>query len=328
MYEAGLADFPNFERQATIIFTPHTAPLTWFTFALIGILVLSACAPLGDDNFGRSPLTTTPAPGLSLSHMTTVTSIEFLMLTSFPVQVHTIIKGILPDACTTIQAATATRAGNDFALTLTTARDTSAVCAQTATPFEQDIPLDVYGLPTGAYTASANGVSATFELTRDNVLPSDPTPVGIVDAITIGAASISGSVWADRCVLLGGEGVAATPSGGCLTDGSGGYRANGEWGEGEGRLSGLVVAVAPGQCPGDAARTVTAVTDFNGAYRFEKLSAGDYCVSIDSHHAINLPLLLPGDWTVPAVGMGYVTVALGAGEDKTDVNFGWDAQFK
>lgn len=310
------------------MFAQPIARNTWLTFALIGIVVLSACAPLGDDNFGGSTPASTPTPSLSPTHIATVTSIEFLMLESFPVQVHTIVKGVLPDACTTIQSATATRAGNNFTLTLITARDTSAVCAQTVTPFEQGSPLDVYGLPKGTYTASANGVSATFELTSDNVLPSDPTPAGIVDSITIGPSSISGSVWADRCVLLGGEGMAATPSGGCLTDGSGGYRANGEWGEGEGRLSGVVVALAPGQCPGDAARTMIAVTDFNGAYRFEKLNAGDYCVSIDSHHAINLPLLLPGDWTFPAVGVGYVTITLGAGEDKTDVNFGWDAQFK
>jgi hypothetical protein len=233
----------------------------------------------------------------------------------------------LPDACTTIQSATAARSGNDFTLTLTIAHNATSACAQMATPFEQNIPLDVYGLPKGVYTTSASGVSATFELTADNVLPTESVPTTPDDSTTIGPSSISGSVWADRCVLLGGEGAPATPSGGCVPDGNGGYRADGAWGEGEGRLSGVIVSLTPGDCPGDGSRALTAIADFNGAYRFEKLNAGTYCVSIDPQQPANAPLLIPGDWTFPAVGVGNATVILGGGEDQTEVNFGWDAQF-
>lgn len=145
---------------------------------------------------------------------------------------------------------------------------------------------------------------------------------------SISPSSIAGSVWADRCVLLGGEGSPVTPSGGCVADGSGGYRADGVWGEGERRLTGVVVSLAPGQCPGDLARTNSAVTDPNGAYRFDKLNAGTYCVWVDALHTQNLPLLIPGDWTFPAMGVSATTITLGAGESRVNIDFGWDAQFE
>jgi inhibitor of cysteine peptidase len=37
-------------------------------------------------------------------------------------------------------------------------------------PFEEVIPLKVYGLPAGTYTVEVNGVQGTFGLEIDNIL--------------------------------------------------------------------------------------------------------------------------------------------------------------
>jgi len=36
-------------------------------------------------------------------------------------------------------------------------------------PFEEIIPLEVYGLPAGTYTVNVNGVQGTFDLEVDNI---------------------------------------------------------------------------------------------------------------------------------------------------------------
>jgi len=37
-------------------------------------------------------------------------------------------------------------------------------------PFEEVIPLYVYGLPAGTYTVKVNGVQGSFDLEMDNLL--------------------------------------------------------------------------------------------------------------------------------------------------------------
>ena len=37
-------------------------------------------------------------------------------------------------------------------------------------PFEEVIPLEVYGLPAETYTVEVNGVQGTFDLEIDNIL--------------------------------------------------------------------------------------------------------------------------------------------------------------
>lgn len=89
-------------------------------------------------------------------------------------------------------------------------------------------------------------------------------------------------MWEDYCQLLGGEGgTPASPLGGCVADGSGSYRADGLWSNGEAGIGGMVVTLAPGACPGDGTRAVHAATGFGGASSFARLSAGTYCVSIN-----------------------------------------------
>ena len=45
------------------------------------------------------------------------------------------------------------------------------MCIEALVPYEQAVPLEVAGLPAGVYTVTVNGISDTFELAVDNVLP-------------------------------------------------------------------------------------------------------------------------------------------------------------
>ena len=100
-----------------------------------------------------------------------VESIEILILESFPVQVMVLARGNLPDGCTRIDRI---EKGRDVEkrilwVEMTTARPRDALCTQALVPFEENIALDVLGLPASTYTVDVNGVTGTFTLTVDNV---------------------------------------------------------------------------------------------------------------------------------------------------------------
>jgi len=105
-----------------------------------------------------------------------VDSIDILIMESMPVQVSVVVRGNLPDGCTTIGEAATQRDDRTFVVTLTTRRPLDAMCTEALVPYEQAVPLEVAGLPAGVYTVTVNGVSDTFELAVDNVLPTEPAP--------------------------------------------------------------------------------------------------------------------------------------------------------
>ena len=111
--------------------------------------------------------------GEVVSGEASVESIDILILESFPVQIHVVAKGQLPDACIDIDQIAEQRQGNAFLVTISTVRLPDAKCAPTPVPFEEVIPLDVVGLPADTYTVDVNGVSGSFELEMDNVLPEE-----------------------------------------------------------------------------------------------------------------------------------------------------------
>ena len=152
-----------------------------FSLAAVLMILAAAC----------TPITATPSPIVTevptVTSAAVVKSIEILLLESFPLQVHAILRGDLPDAgCTTIASVDQVREGNTFKLTLVTTTDPLALCAQVLTPFEKVVLLDVHGLPAGTYTVQASDVQTTFEFTVDNILPTDtnvyPTEVQYVMA--------------------------------------------------------------------------------------------------------------------------------------------------
>ena len=154
--------------------------------------------------------------------------------------------------------------------------------------------------------------------------------VGLPEATAVpNSAVIGGVVWEDVCFIT----TSGEPSAGCVdisADGTGFYRGDGEL-RNEPRLASITVKLAAGACPADAiipASTVlaTTVTDNVGLYRFEGLDSGLYCVAIEPFSSDNVDLLIPGDWTWPGYGVGLQGINLAAGEERLEVDFGWEFQ--
>jgi inhibitor of cysteine peptidase len=143
------------------------------------ILLLSACAPSTPGSSKGSELepTATPGqpaepqdqPGGKRAH---VQAVELVILESFPVQVHALVKGNLADGCTEIDRIEQQRdlEIKTFTITITTSRDPNLMCTQALVPFEETVPLDVRDLPAGTYSVNVNGVQGSFELQMDNSL--------------------------------------------------------------------------------------------------------------------------------------------------------------
>ncbi|MCP5097827.1 MAG: hypothetical protein GY943_19950 [Chloroflexi bacterium] len=138
-------------------------------------------------------------------------------------------------------------------------------------------------------------------------------------------AVIGGVVWEDVCFFD----ADSNPNAGCAEiEDSGFYRADGSLNFNEGRLVGVVVTLSQEACaidgavnPADVITTTT--TDEQGLYRFTGLDEGTYCVTIDAVTGANVNLLIPGDWTWPAYGVGRQGVLLDAGEELLEIDFGW-----
>jgi hypothetical protein len=143
--------------------------------------------------------------------------------------------------------------------------------------------------------------------------------------------SINGWVWHDLCDSgQDGEAPPPSPPDGCLPEASaiGPYRADGIRQPEEPLLAGVVVRLGDGACPSfGRAEAVTAAADVS--YSFAALQPGTYCVSIDPQTESNLALLRPGIWTFPEVSENVVmtTVTVQAGENRFEVDFGWDHLF-
>ena len=101
--------------------------------------------------------------------LASVDEIDILILESFPVQINVIARGNLPDPCTEISEVLQEREGDTFFITIKTYRS-PGFCIQVLAPFEEIIPLKVYGLPAGTYTVDVNGVQDTFGLEVDNFI--------------------------------------------------------------------------------------------------------------------------------------------------------------
>lgn len=258
----------------------------------------------------------TPPPDEDIVDRATVEEIEVQILESFPVQVQVVARGYLADGCTEIDEIIQEKQDNTFSVTITTIRPADAQCTQAIVPFEEVIPLDVLGLQAGTYTVTVNGVSGTFELAEDNVLPTGPA-----------TSSIGGMVWHDICAVGGEGGEPAEPSVGCVELEGGGYQANGVLDEGEPGIEGVEVSLYAGECP-PSEFLGTAITGEAGLYIFTQLEAGTYCVAIDALASPNEGILIPGTWTAPEMeGTAAQTVTVEEGEEQRGVHFGWDYQF-
>ncbi len=74
---------------------------------------------------------------------------------------YAVITGNLPDACSTIDGVEQSVDGNTISLTVTAVRPTGLMCAQTLTPFTEEVLLETEGLEPGEYTVEVNGERST-----------------------------------------------------------------------------------------------------------------------------------------------------------------------
>lgn len=141
-------------------------------------LISSACAPQipsdGDEPVSSEdtvePTDTLDESEYELGENAIVESVEIIFLESFPLQVHAVVSGQLPDGCTTIRSTESEKANSTFEVRIYTQRPKDAVCTQALVPFEENVPLDVYGLEAGTYEVDVYGETATFTFEQDNLI--------------------------------------------------------------------------------------------------------------------------------------------------------------
>ena len=134
--------------------------------SILTMVFLMGCAP---GVFKDSPVP--KGPGEFNRGEAMVADVEILFLESFPLGVHSVASGYLPDPCTEIDEISVERDGRHFEVLITTLREAEVMCIQVIEAFEQNVPLDVYGLPAGDYTVTVNGIEAEFTFLQDNSLP-------------------------------------------------------------------------------------------------------------------------------------------------------------
>lgn len=210
----------------------------------------------------------------------------------------------------------------------------AAILVQEIVPPAGEIDLSapmVAPLEAGSYRGDwllRNGAGKTFgsrggfafyvQIVVDESASAPPSPANPGGVPTTGGI-ITGLVWKDFCGLL----ADGSPTAGCIANGTGGYRADGFFGNGEERISGVQVTLNLGQCPGRDVALAALITDENGAYQFSNLQPGPYCVSIDLRAQPNQAVLLPGAFTYPAPNVGSVSMTVLADEIQT-ADFGWN----
>ena len=89
------------------------------------------------------------------------TSVEILILESFPVQVHARVRGELGDSCTELMPIAQTRTGSRIALTVQSQRPQDAICAQVLSVFDETVVL-AGDFPPGDYVLEVNDVVTPF----------------------------------------------------------------------------------------------------------------------------------------------------------------------
>ena len=141
----------------------HCPSLLRCTAIVLSVLLFTACSASPPDA-GRGEPQDRPAP----SGLAQVDSVEVVLLESFPVQVHVLVKGNLPNGCTSIDQVRQRRdlENKTFWVEITTARPANAICTEALVPYEERIPLDALNLPAGAYTVDVNGERAGFIATE------------------------------------------------------------------------------------------------------------------------------------------------------------------
>ncbi|HET6824174.1 MAG TPA: hypothetical protein VFH34_16095 [Anaerolineales bacterium] len=178
-----------------------------FIVMALVILFLASCAPI----IATPPPIVTEEPGIPVTGVALVQSVEIQILESQPLQVNAIVRGQLPDAgCTTISSVSQVQNDNIITITLTTTTDPVALCAQALTPFEQVVALDMSNLTPGHYKVHVNGIEQAFDLPARDV--SQFKELLVEDLNARDYESLKG--WMDQSFLIAywqSEGTSNTP---------------------------------------------------------------------------------------------------------------------
>lgn len=195
----------------------------------------------------------------------------------------------------------------------------------TATPTLSATPQS-----TLTYTPTLAATPSPTIMPSATMQPSVTLHPTITQSSTSSTGSISGVLWHDICKYTGGQGGEPVVLGqGCVQWGSaaGEFGPNQVYDSYESGWGGVTLHIGAGACPFTGFGT--AVTDANGNYKFYVMPPGTYCISYSPLTDGNDSILIPGGATFPARGDPglFRTVNLGAGENKTGVQFGYAWQF-
>lgn len=95
-------------------------------------------------------------------------SVDVSLMESFPLQASARLVGNFADGCTSLADVQVVREGNQFTLTPIVTRPADMMCTEALVPFEENVSLDIQGLPAGTYTVVVGEISAEFTLDVDN----------------------------------------------------------------------------------------------------------------------------------------------------------------
>jgi hypothetical protein len=238
-----------------------------------------------------------------IGNESTLQDIDLEFIEGTPIQVNAIVRGTVPDACTSIEQIIQQRAVDTLFLNVVTARQTGGNCARQEAPFAEGLHLDLVGLPAGDYTVTAlgiNTVSSAFSIDEGQVIPASA-------GFESGGSIIEGQVWNDHC-----------------QDADGACTSDGRLGQGESPLAGVMVILKEGACPGSTV-VKTVATNIEGRYEFLGLIAGNYCVTVDSNVEPNRAVLSGGTFEKSVAaedGGAQAGLMVQAGERK-NADFAW-----
>ncbi len=306
----------------------------WILLILL-VVGLTACGQTaGTETAGETAVTPSPAepteevepentpPAEPRIEPAEIESLEVITQDMASGVVSVRLRGLLADDCARIDNIVTDQQGSDFSLTVLSVVEPGENCSTDPVPFEEIVELDVTGLQAGTYNVAANESQVSFELADEESEP-EPTPEPSTTEesaeATPAAGTISGVVWHDSCANIDVEN-SELPAG-CVLTADNVFLADGILDNEEG-IAGVEVAIGEGTCP--AADTLeTMLSDEEGAFAFDELVPGDYCLFIDMTRTQNQGILGSGSWTVPA-DSPEIAVSLAAGEALADQNFGWD----
>ncbi|MCB8961627.1 MAG: hypothetical protein H6651_15010 [Ardenticatenales bacterium] len=150
----------------TILFAACTAELTTVTS------VPEATEPPNSEEPTEEPTAEPPAEAPTAYPVDEagnlyVNSVDVLLMESFPLQAQAVVTGDLANGCIVLNGLTAVRDGDSWRIEFDLTHQ-GEMCTEALVPFEENVALDILGVPAGTYTVSAGDVSTEFTLAMDN----------------------------------------------------------------------------------------------------------------------------------------------------------------